>query len=137
MEISMELNISAEYLFQRLIDTLIYDAKQETGRELTFEELKDLSYATSLDRQTKAKLKVTKFIPNKSYHIRLETPEFIKHEAYELTALAKDKVKVDYFEKQQAKQKLHSLRQRLTAPFRCSLRRHNFMKLLKELEIGY
>ncbi|WP_369126474.1 DUF3284 domain-containing protein, partial [Campylobacter coli] len=28
----MNLNVSAEYLFQRLLDTLLYDIKQETGR---------------------------------------------------------------------------------------------------------
>ena len=41
MEISMNLNVSAEYLFQRLLDTLLYDIKQETGRELTVAELSD------------------------------------------------------------------------------------------------
>lgn len=98
MEISMNLNVSAEYLFQRLLDTLLYDIKQETGRELTVAELSDLSYATKLDHQTKAQLKVIKLIPDRSYHLQIETDHYVKKEAYELTPLAKDQVKVDYRE---------------------------------------
>ena len=35
MKVSTTLNVSAEYLFSRLVDNAVYDIKQETGgREL-------------------------------------------------------------------------------------------------------
>ncbi|WP_304651607.1 DUF3284 domain-containing protein [uncultured Ligilactobacillus sp.] len=137
MEISMNLNVSAEYLFQRLLDTLLYDIKQETGRELTVAELPDLSYATKLDHQTKAQLKVIKLIPGRSYHLQIQTDNYVKKEAYELTPLAKDQVKVDYHEESLVKKPSSKLQTKIFAPLAKWIRRHNFMKLLKEIEVGY
>lgn len=137
MEISMNLNVSAEYLFQRLLDTLLYDIKQETGRELIVAELSDLSYATKLDHQTKAQLKVIKLIPDRSYHLQIETDHYVKKEAYELTPLAKDQVKVDYREESLVKKQTSKLQIKIFSPLAEWIRRHNFMKLLKEIEVGY
>ncbi len=128
MEISMNLNVSAEYLFQRLLDTLLYDIKQETGRELTVAEL---------DHQTKAQLKVIKLIPDRSYHLQIETDHYVKKEAYELTPLAKDQVKVDYREESLVKKQISKLQIKIFSPLAEWIRRHNFMKLLKEIEVGY
>ena len=135
MEISMNLNVSAEYLFQRLLDTLLYDIKQETGRDLTVAELSDLSYATKLDHQTKAQLKVIKLIPDRSYHLQIETDHYVKKEAYELTPLAKNQV--DYYEESLAKKQTSKLQTKIVVPLAKWIRRHNFMKLLKEIEVGY
>ncbi|MBD5069467.1 MAG: DUF3284 domain-containing protein [Lactobacillus sp.] len=137
MKISMKLNVSAEYLFQRLVDTVIYDVKQETGQELTVADLNGLSYATKLDRQTKADLSVIKVVPDQSYHIQVETDGYVKREAYELTALATDLVQVEYSEQSFAKRQVSKLKEFFFKPIAQSIRRRNFMKLLKEIEVGY
>lgn len=136
MEISIELNVSARYLYQRLLDTLIYDIKQETGKEPSFLELANIKYRKRLNRDTFAELKVVKLLQDQSYHVQIETKDYVRKEAYELHALDKDKVKVDYFEEEIAKQKQgNSLK--MIDMVKEHVKRHNFIKVLKGLEIGY
>ena len=41
MKVSTTLNVSAEYLFSRLVDNAVYDIKQETGKSISAESLDD------------------------------------------------------------------------------------------------
>lgn len=98
MKVSTTLNVSAEYLFSRLVDNAVYDIKQETGKSISADELEGVSYKTHVDKRTPAKLLITKIVKNRSYHYKLESKDEVLNAAYELVELAKDKVCVTYSE---------------------------------------
>ena len=52
MKVSTTLNVSAEYLFSRLVDNAVYDIKQETGKSISADELEGVSYKTHVDKRT-------------------------------------------------------------------------------------
>lgn len=137
MEVSTTLNVSAEYLFSRLVDTVVYDARKETGRSVSVDELENMSYRTHVDKQTRARILITKLVRNRSYHYRVETAQTVFSAGYDLVELAADKVRVTYTES--LLQKDPVLRFKARAAERCLgwLRRHNFIRILKNFEVGY
>ena len=161
MKVSTTLNVSAEYLFSRLVDNAVYDIKQETGKSISADELEGVSYKTHVDKRTPARLLITKIVKNRSYHYKLESKDEVLNAAYELVELAKDKVCVTYSESLLEKNPLAKFRLKVAtkclgwlrrynfvnplAKFRLKvatkclgwLRRYNFVKLLKNFEVGY
>ena len=132
MKVSTTLNVSAEYLFSRLVDNAVYDIKQETGKSISADELEGVSY-----KRTPARLLITKIVKNRSYHYKLESKDEVLNAAYELVELAKDKVCVTYSESLLEKNPLAKFRLKVATKCLGWLRRYNFVKLLKNFEVGY
>ena len=137
MKVSTTLNVSAEYLFSRLVDNAVHDIKQETGKSISADELEGVSYKTHVDKRTPARLLITKIVKNRSYHYKLESKDEVLNAAYELVELAKDKVCVTYSESLLEKNPLAKFRLKVATKCLGWLRRYNFVKLLKNFEVGY
>ncbi|GBG95802.1 hypothetical protein LFYK43_22610 [Ligilactobacillus salitolerans] len=137
MKTSVKLNVSAHYFFQRILDIRLYDIYEATGRSVSVKQLAGFAYETENNSGEPCRISVTSLKPNQSYHYQIETQAMVISAAYELKALAKDQVQVDFRQISKTKKQLHSMKDRLTSKIFDHIKANNFKKVLKQMEIGY
>ena len=118
MKTSIKLNVSAQYIFERLVDSRIYDIFEATGHFMAADELAGFAYSSV-------------------NHFQVETKDEIVSKAYDLKKLAADQVEVSYTQKVKAKNLLVALKNKTNSLLFDWLLANNFKKVLKQLEIGY
>ncbi|KRN87133.1 DUF3284 domain-containing protein [Ligilactobacillus acidipiscis] len=137
MKTSIKLNVSAQYIFERLVDSRIYDIFEATGRFMAADELAGFAYSSVNDEGESCQIQITKLISAASYHFQVETKDEIVSKAYDLKKLAADQVEVSYTQKVKAKNLLVALKNKTNSILFDWLLANNFKKILKQLEIGY
>lgn len=137
MKTSIKLNVSAEYIFERLIDSRIYDIFEATGEWVTEDDLTNFSYVSEDDAGQNCRIVLNKVSFAQSYHYQIETKNELISKACDLKTLAADKVEVTFSQRVKAKSLLHGLRNKITNLFLGWLQASNFRKVLKQIEVGY
>lgn len=137
MKTSIKLNVSAEYIFERLIDSRIYDIFEATGKWVTEDDLTNFSYVSEDDAGQNCRIVLNKVSFAQNYHYQIETKNELISKAYDLKTLAADKVEVTFSQRVKAKSLLYGLRNKITNLFLGWLQASNFRKVLKQIEVGY
>nr|WP_241810557.1 DUF3284 domain-containing protein [Latilactobacillus curvatus] len=67
MEIKLNLKMPASYFYQKILESVLFDIKQQTGDKLTEAQLPNYSYDKQFGKN-RATLKITQLIKDQSYH---------------------------------------------------------------------
>lgn len=67
MELSMKVNVPAEFFYDTIIRSVLADVKQQTKDELTPQELPGYEYEKVFSKQASAKVKITTLKENECY----------------------------------------------------------------------
>ena len=68
MEIKQNLSMPASDFYQKIMTSVLFDIKQQTGEKITEAQLANYSYQKSFGNRGKAMLKVTQLFKDQSYH---------------------------------------------------------------------
>ncbi|GGI64480.1 DUF3284 domain-containing protein [Enterococcus alcedinis] len=98
MEIQRTLNVPAEYFYDRIIHSVVYDIDQSTGRTLKKSQLEGFEYIKTFSKNNHAKIIIEKIEQNHKYQFRTVTTrnEFIA--SYEIKPVDNQTCEVVYHE---------------------------------------
>lgn len=98
LEIQRKLNVPAEYFYDRMIHSVVYDIDQSTGRTLKKSQLEGFEYIKTFSKNNHAKIIIEKMEQNHKYQYRTVTTrnEFIA--SYEITPVDDQTCEVLYHE---------------------------------------
>lgn len=136
MRLKTRLNVSAEFLYQRLVQTALDDVSQNLGHPIAISELAGARYQAG-NEATKAEVTITQAAPNQSYHYVVELAEGQLIRSFDLRELASDQVELVYQSQLIAKNWLRRLELSCSNFFLGWLKIYNLKRLFKKLELGY
>ncbi|KRO16067.1 DUF3284 domain-containing protein [Lacticaseibacillus saniviri] len=137
MKIVKTLDIPADYFYTKVIDSVIYDIKEQTGQQLPVTRLEGFEYKKQFARGRRAKVKITKNVINQAYHFETITPGSVFKVNYDIAPTADNRTQVTYEEKSEMKDTLSRMNQALIGMLFGFFRKRNFGKMLTAIEKSY
>ncbi|KRL59312.1 DUF3284 domain-containing protein [Latilactobacillus fuchuensis] len=137
MEIKQTLNIPASYFYQKVIDSVLFDIRKQTGQTMTAAQLMNYAYDKSFGNNGKATIKVTQLIKDQSYHYETSSPRGTYQASYDIFANNADSIQVIYRESAKASGKLQQANDAFMGVIMGFMRKRGFKKMLKQIEKSY
>ncbi|MGO2267178.1 MAG: DUF3284 domain-containing protein, partial [Vagococcus salmoninarum] len=66
MEIIKQMNVPAAFLYDKIIDSVLFDIRKQTGKSVTKKQLNNFEYVKEYSKNSRAKIKIEKHIENQS-----------------------------------------------------------------------
>lgn len=98
MKVTSTVNAPVDFFYQKLIDSVLYDVKHETGQDLTFAQLAGFEYKKSLGARGTLRIKIVKLVQNQTYAFDTIAGGDTYHTRYDVTGTEDDKTDVVYQE---------------------------------------
>lgn len=135
MRVDTILNVSAEYLFKRLVAPMQYDILQQTNQKLSVAQLQAFRYSAKLVNQTSATIEFITVQANRKLAYRFITATQTTAVCYTLQPLAANQVKLTYCEQITSSKRRFS--KKLFSWMSDEIKSHNLKKQFKHFEVGY
>ncbi len=136
MEIKLNLKMPASYFYQKILESVLFDIKQQTGDKLTEAQLPNYSYDKQFGKN-RATLKITQLIKDQSYHYETTSTRGSYQSSYDIFANGPQSIEVIYRANAKANGKLQQPNDMLMAFVMGFMRKRGFKKMLKQIEKAY
>ncbi|EPH99617.1 hypothetical protein D920_01334 [Enterococcus faecalis 13-SD-W-01] len=137
MEITKKLNIPAPFFYDKIMDSVLYDVRKATGKNLTRKQLRNFEYIKEFSKNSRAKIKIEELIENQSYKFRTSTTrnEYVVH--YQVLPLDDKTCEVRYEEKMESFGIIQKLNDMLLGTILMYFKRRQFKRMLGMIEETY
>ncbi|MHC9532013.1 DUF3284 domain-containing protein [Dellaglioa sp. L3N] len=137
MEVEMKLKIPAKYLFDQIMESVLYDIHAQTGRKLTRNQLDGFEFTKQFTKTQSAELKVTKMIENESYHFQTDSNRNKFEVGYDIKAIDDGHCLLSYKESMTSKGKMQQMNDAFMSMIMSFFKKRNFKKMIKQIESKY
>lgn len=137
MEIKQTLEMPAAAFFDKIMESVLFDIKKQTGHAIKREQLPNFSYQKHFGHAGNATLKVTELVPNESYHFQTESSRGAYNSSYDILSLTDEKIQVIYKENSQTDNTVQRYNDMIMGFVLGFARKRSFKKMLKEIEKTY
>ena len=137
MEITKKLNIPAEFFYRKVVDSVIYDVQDSTGKTLKEGQLKNFEYIKKYQNGDSARITITEVKPNEAYAFETSTQrnEFIA--AYTIRAIDEKQCEVKYHETMSSKGTVQMINDIIVRVLLGFMKKRQFKKMLEMIEQSY
>lgn len=134
MKIERDLSISANAFYDKIMNSVIYDIRQVTGKKVTRKQLQNFEYVKEFSKNSRAKIKIEEAIENQTYQFKTATTknEFVVR--YEVTAIDDQSCHLVYTENMESFGMLQRLNDMLLGTILGYFKRRQFKKMLEMME---
>ncbi|KRM21006.1 DUF3284 domain-containing protein [Latilactobacillus graminis] len=136
MEIKLNLKMPASYFYQKILESVLFDIRQQTGEKLLETQLPNYSYDKQFGKN-RATLKITQLIKDQSYHYETTSIRGTYQSSYDIFANGPQSIQVIYREQAKANSKLQQTNDLLMGFIMGFMRKRGFKKMLKQIEKTY
>ncbi|WP_125607052.1 DUF3284 domain-containing protein [Lapidilactobacillus bayanensis] len=138
MKIKQKLNIPANFFYHKVVDSVLYDIRTQTGETLSEAQLEGYSYIKQFTKSTSARITVTKLVPDESYHYTTHSNQSDFDVKYDIKQLCEKEIEVTYQEEVASKGGfMRQMNDVLVGSILGYVRRRNFKKMLLQIEASY
>ncbi len=138
MKIQQKLNIPANFFYRKVVDSVLYDIRTQTGNTISEDQLEGYSYLKQFTKTTSARITVTKLIPDRAYYYTTHSNQSNFEVKYDIEKLSDKEIKVTYEENVESKGGfLRQMNDVLVGSILGFVRRRNFKKMLLQIEASY
>ncbi|KRL12251.1 MAG: DUF3284 domain-containing protein [Schleiferilactobacillus perolens] len=137
MEITKTLAVPAPYLWHKILESVLFDARKATGKPLRENQLAGLTYTKTFANHQKATLQIMDLVPNERYEYQTRTDKNTYTVTYALTAVDNEHTSLTYTEDMGSKGGLQAANDMLTSLLLGWGRKRNFKKMLAKMEEEY
>lgn len=137
MEISKQLNCPVTYVYNEIMNSVVYDIKRSTGARVKKDFLKDYTYTKQFHDGSTGTIKILEQVKNERYMFQTITNKNTFTSAYRFTAIDDHHCQIDYkevFESNGMLQKVNDLLMRIL--FQHS-KKAQFLQMLEQIEEKY
>lgn len=137
MEVTKKMNVPASFLYDKIMDSVIYDIRQQTGKALTRKQLAGYKFTKKFAKAQTATMQVTEVIENKSYHFMTTTNRNSYVVQYDIEPIDEGKCLLNYTEHMESKGTLQQMNDVMMALMMGFFKKRNFKKMLSQIEASY
>ncbi|MEQ2876533.1 DUF3284 domain-containing protein [Enterococcus asini] len=137
MKIEKTLNIPAEFFYDKVIDSVIFDVRQATGKDLTRKQLKNFEYVKTFSKNSRAKIKIDEVVENQTYQFKTSTTKNDFVARYDIEPLTDSSCKVSYTETMKSFGFMQQMNDMVLGIVVGMFKRRHFKKMLTMIEQSY
>lgn len=137
MEIVKKMKIPAEFFYDNVMKSVLFDIRYQTGKQLTQDQLKNFSYIKTFSKNSSAKFKIEKIEKNKTYHYRTSTTANDYTVQYDIKAIDDKNCEVHYKETMVSHGFLQQMNDMALGIILGYVKKRNFKKMLTMIEESY
>lgn len=137
MEITKQMNIPATFLYDKVVDSVLFDIRKATGKTVTRKQLKDFEYVKEFSANNRARIKIEEAIDNTLYRFRTSTTKNDFLVEYEIKPLTESTCELHYTETMKSFGFLQQLNDMLLGFMLMFFKKRRFKKMLQMIEESY
>ena len=137
MKIVKTLNVPAEFFYQQVINSVLFDIRKSTGETVKEYQLKNYSYVKEFSKNSRAKITIEEAKKNQRYHFNTSTIRNEFKVAYEIRAVSDDQCEVTYTEEITSHGALQKANDALFGVFLGPFKKKQLVKMLESMETSY
>lgn len=133
----LHIAVPAEYFFNRVIELVLFDIYQQTGKKLKPQELKGFSFKRKNSSGFVSKMTITDYQPNQSYAYLNQTRHNYYQVRYQIESLSNQRMRLLYKETIKGNGSLINQNNHFSKVVISLIRRRHFRKLKRQLEADF
>ena len=137
MEITKKLNIPAEFFYRKIVDSVLYDVQDATGKTLKENQLKNFEYIKKYQNGDSARITITEVKPNEAYAFETATQRNDFSAGYTIYAINEQQCEVKYRETMSSKGTVQMLNDMIVRVLLGFMKKRQFKKMLEMIEQSY
>ncbi|WP_262316148.1 DUF3284 domain-containing protein [Lacticaseibacillus parakribbianus] len=137
MELQRTVNAPASYIYQTIIDSVLYDIKQSTGNSLAPGALNGYEYQKKMGKNGRGRVKITKADKNRAYAFETRIGRGTYYVEYDLQETQDNETKVTYHENTLYADKMREWNQMLVMIFLGHRRKRRIQYMLDTMAQQY
>jgi hypothetical protein len=137
MKLTKTLDCPASYFYTKVIDSVLYDIKQNTGETLKPAALQGYEYKKMVGGKMNARIKITKNVINRAYAFETEMTSGNYSVAYDIQETQDGKVQVTYQEGSQFNSMMRDFNQKLMMLLLGHSRKKSLIQMLEQIAASY
>lgn len=136
MKIVHTLDVPAAYFYSKVIDSVLYDIKQNTGESLKPAALQGYEYRKPIGKAS-GRIKITKNVVNRAYAFETDMSGGVYSTAYDIQETQDGKVQITYEESSKFASTVRDWNQKLMMLLLGHGRKKQLIHMLDQIEVGY
>ena len=137
MKIVKTLNVPADFFYQQIINSVLFDIRKSTGKTVKEHQLTNYSYVKEFSKSNRAKITIEEAQKNKRYCFNTSTVRNEFNVTYEIKALTDTQCEVTYIEEMISHGVLQKANDSLFGLFLGPLKKKQLVKMLGDMEASY
>ncbi|WP_192986748.1 DUF3284 domain-containing protein [Carnobacterium mobile] len=137
MEIVKKMKIPAGFFYNSVMKSVLFDIREQTGKQLTPEQLNNFSYVKTFSKSSSAKIEIEKVVENEAYHYRTSTTANDYRVQYDIKAIDSENCEVHYTETMESYGFLQKMNDAALGIILGFVKKRNFKKMLTMIEESY
>lgn len=137
MEIVKKMKIPAGFFYNSVMKSVLFDIREQTGKQLTPEQLNNFSYIKTFSKSSSAKIEIEKVVENEAYHYRTSTTANDYRVQYDIKAIDSENCEVRYTETMESYGFLQKMNDAVLGIVLGFVKKRNFKKMLTMIEESY
>lgn len=134
MKITKQLNLSAETFYQKIIDSVLYDIKEQTGKKLNPQQLQGFSYYKKFAKNQEAQITIKELKKPETYVFETATLRNTFTASYHIKPIDAEHCEVCYLEQMESFGALQKLNDTLFSLLLGFLKKRQFRRMLEMME---
>ncbi|KAF1303475.1 DUF3284 domain-containing protein [Enterococcus saccharolyticus] len=137
MEIVKKMQVPASFFYKKIIDSVLYDIQDTTGRTLSESQLKNFEYVKQFNEKTRATIKIEDIKLNETYAYRTSTTrnEFVA--TYTIHPIDDTNCEITYSEQMKSHGTIQALNDMVTGLLLGFFKKKQFKRMLQMIESSY
>lgn len=137
MEIVKKLNVPASFFFERVIESVCYDVRQSTGKDVPADKLSGFEYVKEFSPTSKARITIEEVVPNETYTFKTSTTKNIFVASYAIKPIDEKHCEVRYTENMSSSGTIQKLNDMTVGFLLGFFKKRRFKKMLSLIEESY
>lgn len=137
MEIVKKLHVPASFFYQRVVESVLYDVRQATGKDVPEAKLAGFEYVKTFSKSDKARIKIEELIPNESYKYKTLTNKNEYTAQYTIRSIDANNCEVCYTESMISVGVIQKLNDMFVGILLGFFKKRRFNKMLQLIEESY
>ena len=137
MKIVKTLNVPADFFYQQVVNSVMFDIRKSTGETLKEHQLKNYSYVKQFSKNNRARITIEEAEKNQHYGFATSTVRNEFHVDYEIKATSTNQCEVTYTEEMVSHGFLQKANDRLFGLFLKPVKKKQLVKMLEAMEASY
>lgn len=137
MKLKKTIKAPKNYIYQQLIQSSLYDIKQQTGKTLSEKQLSGFKYEKKIQGRAAGTIKIGTVSADKEYSFLTETKDGSYDTTWKLTEITDSETLVEITEKSVAKTMSQLVSNWLTWAFLQTIKKRTMKQMLERMEKEY
>lgn len=137
MEVVKKLNVPASFFYGKIVDSVVFDVRNSTGKDLKPKQLNNFEYVKEFSKTSRAKITIEKLIENQCYAFKTSTTRNEYVAQYAIKPIGDKSCEVHYIEKMESFGTFQKMNDALVSIVLGFFKKRQFKKMLEMIEASY